>query len=86
MNPHLLALTQGELQSQLLGLLDESDLRVDTYRGQGGGETPPGTHLLAVRVTHVPTGFAETCNDYQTQIENQLVALARLANRVFKPE
>ena len=76
----------GELQSQLLALFDETELRVDVFRGQLGSDAPPDCVRVAVRVTHTPTGDEEMCNDYQSRIENQLVALARLANRVFKPE
>ena len=83
MNPNARVL--GELQSQLLGLFDESDLRVDVFR-VNSDQTHSEATSCAVRVTHAPTGNSETCNDYQTKIENQLVALARLANRVFRPE
>ena len=81
MNPNTPVL--GEVQSQLLALLDESDLQVDVFRGA----SPNGANsTLMVRIIHKPTGFVETCGDYQTRIENQLVALARLANQIFKPE
>ena len=80
MNPNARVL--GELQSELLALLDESELRIDVFRGA----SPNGAKSLAVRITHIPTGFVETCDDFQTRIENQLIALARLANQIFKPE
>ena len=59
MNPNARVL--GELRSELLVLLDESELRIDVFRGAG-----PNGAALAVRITHIPTGFAETCDDFQT--------------------
>ena len=79
MNPNARVL--GELRSELLALLDESELRIDVFRGAG-----PNGAALAVRITHIPTGFVETCDDFRTRIENELIALARLANQIFKPE
>lgn len=34
-----------------VGVIDESDLRIDTYRGSGAGSASWG-----VRVTHIPSG------------------------------
>ena len=59
--------------------VDDKDLRWDVFRSGGQGYHPAKS---AVRVTHVPTGIAVTCNHYTTQSENQAAARAVLELKV----
>ena len=70
----------AELSSQLLGLFSKQDLRVDVFRGQLPTKRTLKATGMLVKVTHLPTGRAESL----TRAENELVALSRLVHNIFK--
>ena len=74
----------AELSSQLLGLFSKQDLRVDVFRGQLPTKRTLKATGMLVKVTHLPTGRAESCGEYLTRAENELVALSRLVHNIFK--